>query len=294
MSSNESTKGTILSRRPALGRERWGVIGSIAPARRRLTIMTALSAAIGVLLAVLVGAQPVEARATLASSVTTEVRNTLAMCDADVVLLTLRGTAEDDAPTGTTMGALQAVARADQELEVYAHTVDYPAIAYSLGGTYFTSLRTGTENLRKAVIDTAAACPTADLALAGYSQGAQAVGDLLAGTDVEPLPENVASRIVGVALLADPSYRSGEPWNASTDTRARSGWFIRAAGAFADWTAAAGSTGGQAASLVRSWCLSGDRFCSSGLGVDADAIHGSYATVISSEVWEFLRTRAVD
>ncbi|WP_207453446.1 cutinase family protein [Herbiconiux sp. SYSU D00978] len=250
------------------------------PMSRRLTTMSALSAILGVLFSLLVGVQPANAY------------RSFSMCDADVVLITLRGTAEDNAPTGTTMAGLQAVARADRQLSVWTRTVDYPAIAYSLGGTYFTSLRTGTDNLRETILDTIEECPLSEIALAGYSQGAQAIGDLLAGTNVEPLPDGVRERIIGVALLADPSYRTGEPWNASGDTTARSGWFVRAAGAFDSWTRN-GSVGGQA-SIVRSWCLTGDRFCSSGTGFDADAIHGSYATVVSSEVWNFLRSWAVD
>lgn len=247
---------------------------------RRLSMMTALSAVLGVLFSLLVGVQPANAY------------RAFAMCDADVVLITLRGTAEDNAPTGTTMAGLQAVARADRELSVWTRTVDYPAIAYSLGGTYFTSLRTGSENLRDTILETIDECPLSEIVLAGYSQGAQAIGDLLTGTGVDPLPAGVQARILSVALLADPSYRTGEPWNASGDTSARSGWFVRSAGAFDSWTRE-GSVGGHV-SKVRSWCLTGDRFCSSGTGLDADAIHGSYATVVSSDVWNFLRSWALD
>ncbi len=83
--------------------------------------------------------------------------------------------------------------------------LDYPAISISdslglalINGEYDASVRAGVNALWAAIGRVSRACPSTDIVLVGYSQGAQVIKTALAGT----VPTH---RIATVVLLADPT-----------------------------------------------------------------------------------------
>ena len=81
--------------------------------------------------------------------------------------------------------------------------VPYPASAFTQGMTYGNSEATGVESAKRLVSDWSGRCPAVKFVLAGYSQGADVIGDLAAdiGCKQSPVP---AARVLAVGLVADP------------------------------------------------------------------------------------------
>ncbi|WP_433665288.1 cutinase family protein [Nocardia sp. CA-128927] len=79
----------------------------------------------------------------------------------------------------------------------------YMARAFDNGYTYADSKNTALNNATAALRDYSSRCPTARFTINGYSQGADAAGDLAAeiGNDRGPVP---ADRVLAVGLLSDP------------------------------------------------------------------------------------------
>ncbi|HSJ72416.1 MAG TPA: cutinase family protein [Acidimicrobiia bacterium] len=104
-------------------------------------------------------------------------------------------------------------------LSATSEALDYPAISISdslglalINGEYDASVRAGVNELWAAIGRVSRACPSTDIVLVGYSQGAQVIKTALAGT----VPTH---RIATVVLLADPTrdpaqiglFRLGDP-----------------------------------------------------------------------------------
>ncbi|MGN5237739.1 cutinase family protein [Rhodococcus sp. SJ-3] len=82
--------------------------------------------------------------------------------------------------------------------------VQYPATAFPWeGDMYGISRNRAVDNARDLIAGTAAHCPGTDFALVGYSQGADAAGDLAAeiGTGLGVIPPH---RLTAVGLISDP------------------------------------------------------------------------------------------
>lgn len=82
--------------------------------------------------------------------------------------------------------------------------VQYPATAFPWeGDVYAASRQRAVDNARALIAATAAQCSSTRFALVGYSQGADAAGDLAAeiGTGLGVVPPH---RLVAVGLLSDP------------------------------------------------------------------------------------------
>ncbi|WP_247611521.1 cutinase family protein [Gordonia paraffinivorans] len=122
--------------------------------------------------------------------------------------LFIPGTWETDAdadPTRPT-GALAAVAREIEREHGDSATIyflPYMARAFDNGRTYADSKATAIANASKVLAARAEADPDLRFTITGYSQGADAAGDLAAaiGNGEGPVP---ADRVVAVGLLADP------------------------------------------------------------------------------------------
>ncbi|MEO9327652.1 cutinase family protein [Gordonia aurantiaca] len=122
--------------------------------------------------------------------------------------LFIPGTWETDAeadPTRPT-GALAAVAREIEREHGDSATIfflPYMARAFDNGRTYADSKATAIANASKVLADRAEADPDLRFTITGYSQGADAAGDLAAaiGNGKGPIPPD---RVVAVGLLADP------------------------------------------------------------------------------------------
>lgn len=138
--------------------------------------------------------------------------------------------------------------------------VSYAATALPWEGeVYGRSKREAVNNARKIIADMAARCSTTRFALIGYSQGADAAGDLAAeiGTGLGVVPPD---RVAAVGLLADPRR---------SPTDALVGPKVPGAGAGG---ARVGGFG-LLSSKVRTFCADGDLYCS----VPNDDLAGRFA-----------------
>ncbi|WP_425415083.1 cutinase family protein [Rhodococcus phenolicus] len=127
--------------------------------------------------------------------------------------------------------------------------VQYPATAFPWeGDVYAASRQRAVDNARGLIAATAAQCASTRFALVGYSQGADAAGDLAAeiGTGLGVVPPQ---RLAAVGLLSDPRRSEtdilvGPPVAGSGAAGARIGGF------------------GFVSADVRTICAVGDLYCS--------------------------------
>jgi hypothetical protein len=214
-------------------------------------------------------------------------------CGPGLVMLGVRGTGE--APgMGNTVSVVKGLFDQDKDVPTWSQAVTYPATAFAPQTSYGISVQKGAIELRGLIKTIVNTCPYVSIALVGYSQGAQVVGNVLTGTDSTPLTAAERPHILAVTLFGDPTYRPGEAWDASGDG-AGLGLFasLRASHAFSSWTRASWPAGASAPvqkSIVKSWCYTGDRYCQTGLGSDADAIHASYRTKATYDAYSFIRS----
>lgn len=129
----------------------------------------------------------------------------------EVIMLAGTGETNSAADPNVPVGMLKPVA--DQILGhfdgglVTVTSPAYSASAFNKGKSYGASKQTGIAAAAQAMQERAQACPNTKFGLMGYSQGADAAGDLnwLIGHDRGPVP---AEKIVGVGLVADPRQSS--------------------------------------------------------------------------------------
>jgi hypothetical protein len=110
---------------------------------------------------------------------------------------------------------------------------------------------------------TASACAGTRFILAGYSQGANVVGDALAGKGrgAPAVSAALAKRVDAVLLFGDPTFTAGEPFNITDGNR--SGVFARGKGKLS-----------AVADRTESFCNANDQFCQGGTSL---AAHLDYA-----------------
>jgi hypothetical protein len=143
----------------------------------------------------------------------------------------------------------------------------------------------------------AATCPYTNILLAGYSQGAQVIGNVLDNATTPQLSATAKAHIASVVFYGDPAYRPGEAWDADgdgTDT----GLFERHAGAFSAYTAPIYAILGEDTptyvTKIRSYCATGDAFCQGQYPL-GQAIHASYGTASYGNAgWAFMRYFLID
>ncbi|KAL8381913.1 hypothetical protein RB595_005931 [Gaeumannomyces hyphopodioides] len=157
--------------------------------------------------------------------------------------------------------------------------VDYPATFLE----YNLSVGNGTSKLKSLVEDYAKKCPNNKMALLGYSQGAQAVGDLICGASSEGFPSTpkfdsrYEKNIVAIALYGDPTRAVGQSWNAGTATNQSSFFPRKNNEACSPYSA-----------NMRSWCDTGDRYCATG---NLSEVHGSYFNKYEGETTKWVVDR---
>ena len=183
---------------------------------------------------------------------------------ADVHVITARGSTE--APGEGSTGALvtQIVNESDQTVSRAA--VDYPATLTN----YADSSAEGVSALTEQLTDQVAECPDQKIVLAGFSQGAHVVLDVLGGGGggvlgeaTPPISESIADHVTAVATFGDPRHVVDQPGDAGTSTR--NGVFPRSADQL--------ETLDGFADRIQSFCDSGDTFCDRGLRL---AVHSTY------------------
>ncbi|MEU5550227.1 cutinase family protein [Micromonospora sp. NPDC047793] len=173
----------------------------------------------------------------------------------DLEVIGARGTTERPG-LGIVLTPLARQITRDLPQTVRTTPLDYPA-----SGNYIASVRQGVTEVQRVMTATAAQCPGTRFVLMGYSQGADVMGDALAGTGSRlggrtGLPADLATRVSSVLLFGDPSFTAGEPFNVTAGRR--SGIFPRGAGrlnGFAD--------------RIQSYCNANDRFCQGGFSFAA-------------------------
>ncbi|ADG96633.1 cutinase [Segniliparus rotundus DSM 44985] len=130
---------------------------------------------------------------------------------ADYDISFARGTGEP-AGVGVVGNAFANALKAKEPGKTFnVHGVDYAA-DYDFVALDLHSLAAGADNLSAHLQDVASRCPDTQFVLGGYSQGAALVDAVISfGVPLlgfsNPLPGDVANRIVGVALFGDATHR---------------------------------------------------------------------------------------
>ncbi|KAK7705449.1 hypothetical protein SLS57_010103, partial [Botryosphaeria dothidea] len=103
-------------------------------------------------------------------------------------------------------------------------SVVYPASINNVQD-YANSEHQGTLALTQLIQTYLAACPSAKIALLGYSQGAEVVGDVLCGTSSDispktaPLATQYGNAVVAAISMGSPAHVANQPYNKGTSTR---------------------------------------------------------------------------
>ena len=173
--------------------------------RARMLLVVAAGAALAALL--LAPIPPGTTERAQASARTTTTR-----C-ADLVVLGARASGQTLTSTNHQLGtevhamSVDAARRLDRSLSVRLAGVPYPAVPTSRGTeAYRSSVREGVSMLRSELVGLLRSCRRTQVALAGFSQGAEVVHRTLAR---QALPPRLSRRVVAVALIADPTYDRG-------------------------------------------------------------------------------------
>lgn len=157
--------------------------------------------------------------------------------------------------------------------------VEYPAVAKNLAG-YIDSTGKGDTAVEKMLTDAVGQCPNRKIVMLGYSQGAQIIGDGIAGGGggklgprTPPVPRAVSNHVVAVVQMGDPRHMAGQPFDVGTSTH--DGRFPRAADQLLT----------PFASKIRSYCDTGDPFCDSGRTM---SVHFTYLLKYSNNATRFV------
>lgn len=173
--------------------------------------------------------------------------------------------------------------QSDRNIPVFVEALNYPANVLdpaNLDSTnYLASLNIGANNLRSEIEDLARNCPQTNILLAGYSQGAHVINNVL--INAGGLSSNAKAHVRAVVMFGSPTYHAGEGWNDS-----QSGSSHGLLGVFGNpdlaqyahlaWLPPSYTLGSSLA--IRSYCLSGDFFCQTNLTPNGRTIHESYPT----------------
>jgi acetylxylan esterase len=202
--------------------------------------------------------------ATVAIVATNQASATAGADCADVHVITARGSTE--APGEGSTGALVTQIVNASEQTISRAAVDYPATLTN----YADSSAQGVSALTTQLTSQVEQCPDQEIVLAGFSQGAHVVLDVLGGggggalgEPTPPVSSSIASHVTAIATFGDPRHVVDQPSDLGTSTRnglfPRSDDQLRILAGFADRTQA--------------FCDSGDPFCEKGLRL---AVHSTY------------------
>ncbi|MFH6679520.1 cutinase family protein [Clavibacter michiganensis] len=187
---------------------------------------------------------------------------------------------------GDMMAELITAFAVEQNIPVYIEALRYPAVIYPdlTNDGYIESERDGVIALRGEINSLATDCPDTTIQLAGYSQGAHIIGDVL--SDRTQLSVVARQNLDGVVLFGDPAYRAGEPWDDSANGDGN-GRFARGKGELnaRDRTS---TTSATPVTMIHSWCVPDDLFCQSGTSATAHQSYGNASTQL--DAFEFLRS----
>jgi acetylxylan esterase len=211
------------------------------------TAVTGAVAAAG-LVASVAGAMPAGATASTASC-------------AAVHIIVARASTE--AAGDGVIGALATLIQGDVNATVSQEAVVYPATL----NNYASSVAQGDSAMAKDVENAVSACPNEKIVLLGYSQGAQVVGDVLAGggggaslgAETAPIPSADAAKVIAAIQFGDPRHQPNlSPIDLGTDPGAQGIFPVQS-----------GQSRAAFGTILRSWCDTGDPFCAGGNNLNA-------------------------
>ncbi len=113
---------------------------------------------------------------------------------------------DENADPNQPVGMLKPIADAlesNHGSQAQVYTLPYMASAFDNGHTYADSKADAVSKAKQVLADVATSCPSTKFTMVGYSQGADAAGDIASaiGNGQGPID---ASRVLAVGLLADP------------------------------------------------------------------------------------------
>lgn len=144
--------------------------------------------------------------------------------------------------------------------------VSYPATLFN----YASSSSRGVSALKQQLTTQVQNCPNQKIVLAGYSQGAHVVLDVLGGGGggsvgavTPPIDTSIGDHVVAVAQFGDPRHVINQPFDLGTSTR--NGKFPRSATQLQALS--------RYASRIQAYCDANDTYCDSG---NSTSVHTSY------------------
>jgi acetylxylan esterase len=194
----------------------------------------------------------------------TEVADQSATTCADVAIITARASTEN--PGEGITGALVTQIIDTSTQNISRASVSYPATL----NNYNSSSLAGINALKTQLTTEVTNCPNEKIVLAGYSQGAHVVLDVLGGgqggslgTATPPIASNISSHVTAVVTFGDPRHVTNQSFDLGTSNR--NGRFPRSAAQL--------QTLGGFASRINAWCDANDTFCASGFSTQ---VHLTY------------------
>lgn len=149
-----------------------------------------------------------------------------------------------------------------QIVDASTQTVSREAVVYPATLTNYTSSENqGVTNAEQELTTAVQNCPDQKQVLLGYSQGAQVVMDVIAGTaelrtNIAPVSTTISSHVVAIANFGDPGHVVNQSWDLGTATR--NGLFPRTS----TQLQLLNNFGGG--NKIAAWCDAGDPYCAGG------------------------------
>ena len=137
---------------------------------------------------------------------------------------------------------------------VYPSAKHIPSFLQYIATRYHASEITGIKNLTNAVSTFISACPASYVVLAGYSQGAQVVGD----TFLSHLTAAQRARIAGIAMLGDADFNGHSSVDIGSYSSGLSGVWA--------FDHSRRHVANALSNKVASYCTQGDPICNFGVG----------------------------
>jgi acetylxylan esterase len=163
-----------------------------------------------------------------------------------------------------------------------AEAINYPAAGNS-DAAYASSVQAGVKAVTSQVSSFASKCPSTQLVLVGYSQGAQIEDDALCGGgDTNDGISSTAAtisqyNIKAVIWAGDPRFTPGESFHVGSATNG--GFDKRPSGQ---------TSCGKFNSLIQSYCDATDPYCSNG---NNPATHQGYGSEYGSQALAFVKSK---
>ena len=206
----------------------------------------------------------------------TEAADQPATTCADVAIITARASTEP-AGEGITGNLVdQIISTSNQNIS--RASVNYPATL----NNYNNSSLQGINALKTQLTNEVSACPNEKIVLAGYSQGAHVIMDVLVGgqggslgTATAPISSSIGSHVTAVATFGDPRHVTNQSFDLGTSTT--NGLFPRSQTQL--------NNAKTFAARSHAWCDANDEFCSSGNSLN---VHLTYLNRYQNAASQFV------